>query len=121
MLRAPDDRIHPVDGGGRRWVICELGHRFAPFPQGAGHAWRRDYPCAKTRDVLRLWAAGLSKRKIAASLGISATAAGTVFVGGTRGVVWPLLEGITAEILEARLYPAATAIGAMSARRPRPD
>ena len=30
----------------------------------------------KIRDVLRLSAAGMSKRKIAASLGVSATAAG---------------------------------------------
>jgi len=76
----------------------------------------------KIRDVLRLSAAGLSKRKIAASLGISATAAGDCLRrAGRAGVVWPLPEGITDEILEARLYPAATAIAAMSARRPRPD
>jgi transposase len=37
------------------------------------------------------------------------------------GVSWPLPEGITDEILEARLYPAATAIAAMSTRRPQPD
>ena len=79
-------------------------------------------PMRKIRDVLRLSAAGLSKRKIAASLGISATAAGDCLRrAGRAGVVWPLPEGITDEILEARLYPAATAIAAMSARRPRPD
>ena len=33
-------------------------------------------PMRKIRDVLRLSAAGMSKRKIAASLGVSATAAG---------------------------------------------
>jgi DNA-binding NarL/FixJ family response regulator len=37
----------------------------------------------KIRDVLRLSAGGLSKRKIAASLGMSATAAGTA--SGVRG------------------------------------
>ena len=37
------------------------------------------------------------------------------------GVFWPLPEGITDEILEARLYSGATAIAAMSARRPQPD
>jgi hypothetical protein len=79
-------------------------------------------PMRKIRDVLRLSAAGLSKRKIAASLGIGATAAGDCLRrAGRAGVVWPLPEGITDEILEARLYPAATAIAAMSARRPRPD
>src|SRR6201995_5582890 len=34
---------------------------------------------------------------------------------------WPLPEDITDESLEARLYPAATATTAMSARRPQPD
>jgi hypothetical protein len=38
----------------------------------------------KIRDVLRLSAAGMSKRKIAASLGVSATAAGSV--SGGRGM-----------------------------------
>ena len=33
-------------------------------------------PMRKVRDVLRLSSAGMSKRKIAASLGVSATAAG---------------------------------------------
>ena len=37
------------------------------------------------------------------------------------GAVWPLPEAITDEILETRLYPAATAIAAMSIRRPQPD
>ena len=40
-------------------------------------------PMRKMRDVLRLTAAGLSKRKIAASLGISATAAGGLPAAGT--------------------------------------
>ena len=41
-------------------------------------------PMRKIRDVLRLSAAGMSKRKIAASLGVSATAAGAA--SGGRGV-----------------------------------
>jgi hypothetical protein len=36
----------------------------------------------KIRDVLRLSAAGMSKRKIAASLGVSATAAGEWYPAG---------------------------------------
>jgi hypothetical protein len=42
----------------------------------------------KIRDVLRLSAGGLSKRKIAASLGLSATAAGA----RRAGLSWPLSE-----------------------------
>ena len=79
-------------------------------------------PMRKIRDVLRLTASGLSSRKVAASLSIGGT---TVIDCLQRAraadVSWPLPEGITDEILEARLYPAATAIAAMSARRPQPD
>ena len=41
-------------------------------------------PMRKIRDVLRLSAGGMSKRKIAASLGVGATAA--VIACGERGV-----------------------------------
>jgi hypothetical protein len=40
-------------------------------------------PMRKIRDVLRLRAGGLSKRKIAASLGLSPTAAGECIRQGT--------------------------------------
>ena len=47
----------------------------------------------KIRDVLRLSAAGMSKRKIAASLGVSATAAGECIRRARRaGLAWPLPE-----------------------------
>ena len=45
----------------------------------------------KIRDVLRLSAAGMSKRQIAASLGVSATAAGECIRRARRaGLAWPL-------------------------------
>ena len=48
----------------------------------------------KIHDVLRLSAAGMSKRKIAASLGVSATAAGECLQRARRaGLTWPLPEG----------------------------
>jgi hypothetical protein len=60
----------------------------------------------KIHDVLRLSAAGMSKRKIAASLGVSATAAGECIRRARRaGLGWPLPEGLTDEALEDRLYP----------------
>lgn len=47
-------------------------------------------PMRKIRDVLRLSAAGMSKRKIAASLGVSATAAGECIRRARRaGLGWP--------------------------------
>jgi len=58
----------------------------------------------KIRDVLRLSAAGMSKRKIAASLGVSATAAGECIRRARRaGLAWPLPDGLIDEALERRL------------------
>src|ERR1700730_16136976 len=77
-------------------------------------------PMRKRRDVLRLRAAGMSKRKIAASLSIGVTAAGDCMRRARRaGLIWPLPEGLTDEALEARLFPppALTA----KDRRPQPD
>ena len=79
-------------------------------------------PMRKIRDVLRLTASGLSSRKVAASLSIGGTTViDCLQRARAAGVSWPLPEGITDEILEARLYPAATAIAAMSGRRQQPD
>jgi transposase len=64
-------------------------------------------PMRKIRDVLRLSAGGMSKRKIAASLGVSPTAAGDCIRRARRfGLGWPLPEEMTDEALESRLYPA---------------
>jgi transposase len=77
-------------------------------------------PMRKIQDVLRLSAAGMSKRKIAASLGVSATAVGDCIRRARRaGLGWPLAEGVTEEALELRLYPRSPI--AAKDRRPRPD
>ena len=77
-------------------------------------------PMRKIRDVLRLSAAGMSKRQIAASLGLSATAAGECIRRARRvDLTWPLPEGLTDEGLELRLYPPPTATA--GDRRPRPN
>jgi transposase len=74
----------------------------------------------KVRDVLRLAAAGLSKRKIAASLGVSATAARDCIWRARRaGLAWPLPADLTDEELECRLYPPPTV--AARDRRPQPE
>jgi transposase len=74
----------------------------------------------KVRDVLRLSAAGLSKRKIAASLGMSATAArDCIWRAHRAGLAWPLLADLTDEELEYRLYPPPTV--AARDRRPQPE
>ena len=70
-------------------------------------------PMRKMRDVLRLTAAGLSKRKIAASLGIGADGRrGCLRRAREAGVAWPLPEELTDEALEA---PSLSGAG-----RPRP-
>src|SRR6478735_156978 len=77
-------------------------------------------PMRKIRDVLRLSAAGMSKRKIAASLGVSATAAGECIRRARRaGLSWPLPEGLADETLERRLFPPPTV--AARDRRPQPN
>ena len=79
-------------------------------------------PMRKIRDVLRLSAAGMSKRKIAISLGVGATAAGDCIRRARRaGLVWPLPDDLGDEALEVRLYPASVALAAIKARRRQPD
>ncbi len=76
-------------------------------------------PMRKVRDVLRLSAAGLSKRKIAASLGMSATAArDCIWRAHRAGLAWPLPADLTDEELEYRLYPPPTVA---ASRRPQPE
>jgi transposase len=76
-------------------------------------------PMRKIRDVLRLSAAGMSKRKIAASLGVSPTAARDCIGRAWRaGLGWPLPAELTDETLERRLYPPPTV--AAKDRRPQP-
>ena len=66
-------------------------------------------PMRKIREVLRLKADGFSKRRIAASLGISATAAMECVQRARRaGLTWPLPEDLSEEALERRLYPPTT-------------
>jgi hypothetical protein len=57
----------------------------------------------KIRDVLRLSAAGLSKRQIAASLGIGPTAAGACLRRAREaGISWPLPDDLGDAALEPR-------------------
>ena len=66
-------------------------------------------PMRKIRDVLRLSAAGLSKRQIAASLGIGPTAAGACLRRAREaGVGWPVPDDLDDAALERRLYPVPT-------------
>jgi transposase len=76
-------------------------------------------PMRKIRDVLRLSASGLSKRKIAASLGLSATAAGDcIRRARAAGVAWPQVAELTDAALERLLYPVARTL---EHRQPQPD
>jgi hypothetical protein len=55
----------------------------------------------KVRDVVRLKAGGPSKRKIAASIGVSATAAGDCIRRAREADIgWPLPEDMTDETLD---------------------
>ena len=66
-------------------------------------------PMRKIRDVLRLTAAGMPSRQVAASLNIGATTVVDCLRRAREtGVVWPLPDDLTDDAaLEARLYSAA--------------
>lgn len=74
----------------------------------------------KIEEVLRLAAAGMSPRKIAASIGAGKS---TVYEYLARaeaaGVTWPLPEGLDEAAVEAKLFPESSA--ELAARRPVPD
>ncbi len=62
----------------------------------------------KIKDAVRLKAAGLSTRQIAASLGIGRTTAGDYLKRAADfDVGWPLPDDLTDEALEQRLFPSA--------------
>jgi hypothetical protein len=78
-------------------------------------------PMRKIRDVLRLCAAGMSKRRIAASLSIGPTAAGDCIRRARRaGLSWPLPEDVSDEALERLLYPPPQVAGAESEEKHEP-
>jgi transposase len=62
------------------------------------------------QEVLRLkWAAGLSERQIARSLGLSRpTVAAYVRRAQVAGLSWPLPDGLDAATLEQRLFPSSS-------------
>ena len=75
-------------------------------------------PMRKIRDMLRLTAAGMSSRKIAASLSIGGTTVVDCLQRARAvGVGWPLPEDLSDVALEARLFPASTALAAFKSRR----
>jgi hypothetical protein len=67
-------------------------------------------PLRKIREVLRLSAAGMSKRKIAASRGVTATA--SIRRARRPGLAWPLSE----EIADLIASPPANTISQRSSR-----
>ena len=79
-------------------------------------------PMRKIRDMLRLTAAGMSSRKIAASLSIGGTTVVDCLQRARAvGVGWPLPEELSDVALEARLFPASTALAAIKSRRTQAD
>jgi transposase len=81
---------------------------------------RKKLPMRKITEVLRLAAQGLSQRQIALSTAVSKTAVREYLSRAERaGVRWPLPEGMTAEALEAALFPRPVVVPA--GERPVPD
>jgi transposase len=82
---------------------------------------RERLPMRKIRDVLRLHADALSKRRIAVSLNIGRTAVGDYIDRATRaGLNWPLPDDLSSdEALDRLLFPPPSAVS--PDRRPPPD
>src|SRR5208337_321486 len=100
-----------------RWVICESASPWLLFNKELGMPGAR-LPMRKIRDMLRLTAAGMSSRKIAASLSIGGTTVVDCLQRARAvGVGWPLPEDLSDVALEARLFPASTALAAIKSRR----
>src|SRR5215467_2786956 len=96
-----------------------IGMASLPFNRERGMPQER-LPMRKIREVLRLKAEGLSKRRIAASLGISATAAVECVQRARRaGLSWPLPDDLDDAVLELRLYPPPSTT--KSEQRPLPN
>lgn len=75
-------------------------------------------PVRKIREVLRLKAAGLSDRKIAAAIGSArSTVQECVRRAHEAGLFWPLAEDLTESALHARLYERSVPLS----NRPQPD
>src|SRR5262249_59425374 len=88
------------------WVILESTWARCLWTRERDMAQER-LPMRKVREVLRLKAAGLGKRKIAASLGVSATAAGACLRRAREaGIAWAPAEELTHEALEAPAHSA---------------
>ena len=74
----------------------------------------------KIRDAVRLEAAGLSTRKIAASLGVGqSTASDYLSRARAAGLLWPLPADLADAELEGRLFPRSVQV--RSATFPQPD
>ncbi len=81
---------------------------------------RKRLTMRKIREVLRLKAAGLNIREIAASAGAARTTVYEYLVRAEgTGLSWPLPDDMDDEALEARLFPPATA--ELARRRPVPE
>lgn len=75
-------------------------------------------PVRKIREVLRLKAAGLSDRKIAAAIGSArSTVQECVRRAHEASLIWPLAEELTESVLHARLYERSVPLS----NRPQPD
>jgi transposase len=77
-------------------------------------------PMRKIREALRLKAAGLTQREIAASVGVGRSTVGEYLErAGKAGFSWPLPDGLDDVELERRLFSSTDGIQAKT--RPQPD
>jgi transposase len=77
-------------------------------------------PMRKIKEALRLKAAGLTHREIAASIGVGRSTVGDYLERAKQaGVSWPVPEGLDDDALEQRLFASRGQVCSQS--RPQPD
>jgi len=81
---------------------------------------RKKLAMRKISEILRLRAAGMTQREIAASVGVSRSTAHEYLARAeAAGVGWPLPPDMDDETLDGLLFPPPS--GELAARRPAPD
>jgi hypothetical protein len=94
-LRGSDPKLERCKGGAE--LLMDVPSDGDQFQQRVRGMPQERLPMRKIREVLSLKAEGFSKRRIAASLGISATAAMECVQRARRaGLRWPLPEDMSA-------------------------
>ena len=99
-----------------------IGMASASFQQGAGHAWSEITHAQDTRRAAADSGRHVKPQDRVEPVDRRDDGHGLLLQRARSAeMCWPLPEDLTDEALEARLFPASTALAEIKARRPQPD